>query len=98
LNDGVRLNIHPWLQTTLAPVTKPSKGACVLRVTPGIKYGKDRGKAPHRPQDDYPWFWSWNERTDDFSGGAAFDGARRNDLHYSLAVKRAVRSARKEGQ
>jgi len=98
INDGVRLNIRPWLQTTLAPVTKPRKGACVLRVTPKIKYGKDRGKEPHRPKEDYPWFWSWDERTDDFPGGEAFDGARWNDLHYSLAVKRAVRSARKEGQ
>ncbi len=91
INDGVRLNIRPWLQTTLAPVTKPKKGACVLRVTPKINYGKDRGKEPHRPKDDYPWFWSWDERTDDFPGGAAFDGARWNDLHYSLKKKKEAR-------
>jgi hypothetical protein len=98
LNDGVRLNIRPWLQTTLAPVTKPKKGACVLRVTPKVNYGKDRGKEPHRSKEDYPWFWSWDERTDDFAGGDAFDGARWNDLHYSLAVKRKARAARKEGR
>jgi len=91
INDGVRLNIRPWLQTTLAPVTKPRKGACVLRVTPKIKYGKDRGKEPHRPKEDYPWFWSWDERTDDFPGGEAFDGARWNDLHYSLKTKKQAR-------
>ncbi|MCZ2076046.1 MAG: BREX-1 system adenine-specific DNA-methyltransferase PglX [Bryobacterales bacterium] len=91
INDGVRLNIRPWLQTTLAPVTKPRKGACVLRVTPKINYGKDRGKEPHRAKEDYPWFWSWDERTDDFPGGAAFDGARWNDLHYSLKKKKEAR-------
>jgi hypothetical protein len=91
INDGVRLNIRPWLQTTLAPVTKPRKGACVLRVTPKINYGKDRGKEPHRPKEDYPWFWSWDERTEDFPGSAAFDGARWNDLHYSLKTKKQAR-------
>jgi hypothetical protein len=91
LNDGVRLNIRPWLQTTLAPVTRPKKGACVLRVTPKINYGKDRGKEPHRAKEDYPWFWSWDERADDFVGGAAFDGARWNDLHYSLGKKKEAR-------
>jgi hypothetical protein len=91
INDGVRLNIRPWLQTTLAPVTKPKKGACVLRVTPKINYGKDRGKEPHRPKEDYPWFWSWDQRTDDFLGGADFDGARWNDLHYSLKKKQEAR-------
>jgi hypothetical protein len=91
INDGVRLNIRPWLQTTLAPVTKPKKGACVLRVTPKINYGKDRGKEPHRPKEDYPWFWSWDQRTDDFLGGDAFDGARWNDLHYSLKMKQEAR-------
>jgi hypothetical protein len=95
INDGVRLNIRPWLQTTLAPVTKPKKGACVLRVTPKINYGKDRGKEPHRPKEDYPWFWSWDQRTDDFPGGDAFDGARWNDLHYSLKKKQEARENRR---
>jgi hypothetical protein len=62
-----------------------------LRVTPRIPYGKDRGKEPHRPKEDYPWFWTWDGQTDDFTGGPEFDGARWNDLHYSLASKQAVR-------
>jgi hypothetical protein len=95
LNDGVRLNIRPWLQTTLAPVTKPKKGACALRVTPKINYGKDRGKEPHRSKEDYPWFWSWDERANDFAGGDAFDGARWNDLHYSLSRKQAAREKKR---
>ncbi len=92
INDGVRLNIRPWLATTLAPSTKPKKGACILRVTPKINYGKDRGKEPHRPMEDFPWFWSWDEQSDDFLDGRAFDGARWNDLHYSLEVKRKARA------
>lgn len=96
INDGVRLNIRPWLATNLAPSTKPKKGACVLRVTPKISYGKDRGKEPHRTKEDFPWFWSWDEQADDFLGGKDFDGARWNELHYSLEAKRRVRDRRKQ--
>ena len=40
LNDGVRLNIRPFM--TIGDVKK--KGAGVLRDKPNIKWGKDRGK------------------------------------------------------
>lgn len=96
INDGVRLNIRPWLATTLAPSTKPRKGACALRVTPRINYGKDRGKEPHRCKEDFPWFWSWDEHSDDFLGGKDFDGARWNALHYSLNARRRARELRKQ--
>ncbi|WP_155987620.1 hypothetical protein [Pseudacidobacterium ailaaui] len=96
INDGVRLNIRPWLQTSLAPVTKPKKGACILRVTPKINYGKDRGKEPHRSKEDFPWFWSWDEHSDDFMGGDALDGARWNDLHYSLKTKKQARERKRK--
>ena len=46
LNDGVRMNIRPFIQ------------AGILRKTPNIKWTKDRGKEPLRDQADYPWFWS----------------------------------------
>jgi hypothetical protein len=93
INDGVRLNIRPWLT---AKVHQPSRrDGCILRVTPRINYGKDRGKEPHRPKEDYPWFWSWDQRTDDFTGGDAFDGARWNDLHYSLNKKKEARENRR---
>ncbi|HMV65443.1 MAG TPA: type II restriction endonuclease [Myxococcota bacterium] len=42
LDDGVRLNIRPFL--TVADVG--AKGAGVLRWKPNIKWGKDRGKNP----------------------------------------------------
>ncbi|MCH5276201.1 MAG: N-6 DNA methylase [Desulfovibrionaceae bacterium] len=48
LNDGVRLNIRPFL--TIADVGK--KGAGVLRDKPNIKWDKDRGK----DVESSPWF------------------------------------------
>ena len=58
INDGVRLNIRPFLASDLP---NGKKGAGILRYKPNIKWGKDRGKEPQRPKDDYPWFWGWDE-------------------------------------
>jgi hypothetical protein len=49
LNDGVRMNIRPFVE------------ADILRKTPNIKWTKDRGKEPKRDKHDYPWFWSGGE-------------------------------------
>lgn len=93
INDGVRLNIRPFM--TAKPLSARGKNACILRVPPkGIKWDKDRGKEPERPKADFPWFWSWDGTTDDFKGGATFDGNRWNDCHYSLATKQAARERR----
>jgi hypothetical protein len=90
INDGVRLNIRPFM--IARPLGAKAKNACILRVTPkGIKWTKDRGKEPERPIEEFSWFWSWDEETQDFEGGADFDGNRWNDLHYSNAVKQAAR-------
>jgi len=48
LNDGVRLNIRPFM--TVGDVKKP--GAGVLRDKPNIKWGKDRGK----DVESAPWY------------------------------------------
>ena len=88
INDGVRMNIRPFMASDL-PGGK--KGAGVLRVAPKIKWTKDRGKEPDRAKDEYPWFWSWDEKAQDFMGGKAFDGNRWNDCHYSNDVKRKAR-------
>jgi len=87
INDGVRLNIRPFMASDL-PGGK--KGAGILRWKPNCKWKKDRGKEPRRPKDQYPWFWSWDEATDGFMGGAEFDGNRWNDLHYTNAAKEAA--------
>ena len=99
IDDGVRLNIRPFMKAELRQGGK--KGAGILRWKPNITWKKDRGKEPQslRPQEDYPWFWGCDPEKNpgdrqDCRGGADFDGKRWNDLHYSLAVKRAAREAR----
>ena len=93
INDGVRLNIRPFLAGDLP---KGRKGAGILRCKPNIKWKKDRGKEPERPKAEYPWFWGWDEETQDFAGGSEFDGNRWNDLHYTHAAKRQAREATEE--
>jgi len=87
INDGVRLNIRPFLKAK----DVGRKGAGILRFKPNIKWKKDRGKEPGRDKDDFPWFWSWDEQTQDFPGGDTFDGNRWNSLHYTNAFKQAAR-------
>ncbi len=86
LNDGVRLNIRPFLSV---PDVR-TRGAGVLRGKPNIKWDKDRGKEPKRPIREYPWFWGW-DGTVDFVGGSEFSGDRFNDCHYTLAARRRAR-------
>ena len=78
LNDGVRLNIRPFMQ---APdVAK--KGAGVLRAKPNINWNKDRGT----DVESAPWYHlglQYGEK----------EGARINDHHLSLAEKQAARDA-----
>ncbi|MFC1521887.1 hypothetical protein ACFL6Y_05715, partial [Elusimicrobiota bacterium] len=71
INDGVRLNIRPFLASDLP---NGRTGAGVLRWKPNIKWGKDRGKEPTRPKGEYPWFWSGNR----------FTGDRVNDVHLKI--------------
>ena len=90
INDGVRLNIRPFLSVDLS---RGKKGCGLFRAKPGssLKWEKDRGNEPHRPKEDYPWFWSWDKQTVDFRGNAEFDGNRWNDCHYTTAFKRVAR-------
>jgi hypothetical protein len=108
INDGVRMNIRPFLNAQLRKGGKT--GAGILRAKPGtIKWAKDRGKEPSRSKDDFPWFWGWDENSPaiatDFGApvsgappaGDSFDGNRWNDMHYSRAAKEAAR-ARHRGE
>ena len=102
INDGVRLNIRPFMKAEIRKGGK--KGTGILRWQPKIKWTKDRGKEPTdlRAKLEFPWFWSCpgdgtiEERTD-FSGGLKFDGNRWNDLHYMNACKNAARERKKAG-
>ena len=103
INDGIRLNIRPFLNASLRKGGK--KGAGILRLKPfEIKRKADRGNEPMRSKDDFPWFWGWDENSPamatDFGApvpgappaGDSFDGNRWNDLHYTRAAKEAVRT------
>jgi len=75
------------------------KGAGIFRWKPNIKWNKDRGKEPQslRSKDSFPWFWTWDEQTQDFLGNDDFDGNRWNDLHYTNDAKRKAQEDAKEG-
>ncbi|MFK1160053.1 Eco57I restriction-modification methylase domain-containing protein [Pseudomonas aeruginosa] len=76
LNDGVRLNIRPFLYAR--DVSK--KGAGILRWAPNIKWTKDRGK----DVESAPWYRLGLE----YGEG---EGARINDHHLTLEEKRKAR-------
>lgn len=79
LNDGVRLNIRPFLKAR--DVGK--KDAGVLRWKPNVKWTKDRGK----DVESAPWYTLGLE----YEGK---EGDRINDHHLTLADKRAAMESR----
>ena len=81
INDGVRLNIRPFMVQDL-PGGK--KGAGILRARPRIHWKKDRGKEPVREEGQFPWFWR----------NGQFTGERVNDMHLRIADKRNARVER----
>jgi hypothetical protein len=91
LNDGVRLNIRPFMLAT--DVGK--KGAGILRNKPGIKWDKDRGKEPKRDKAEYPWFWCEEEPDTDPVGGKNYPDKdnRWNNVHLTLEQKRKARES-----
>jgi hypothetical protein len=80
LNDGVRLNIRPFM--TVDDIKK--KDAGILRDKPNIKWGKDRGK----DVESAPWYNLGPQY-----GGKK--GDRINEHHLTLAEKQAAREAEK---
>jgi hypothetical protein len=82
INDGVRINIRPFMAPDMpdgsrkgADIPGGRKGAGILRWKPNIKWNKDRGK----DVASVPWF-------------EQFKGDRVNDHHLSLEEKRAARA------
>lgn len=80
INDGVRLNIRPFMAQDL-PGGK--RGAGILRAKPNIHWKKDRGQEPTRDQTQFPWFWE----------NGKFTGERVNDVHLTNTEKRVARKA-----
>jgi len=79
LNDGVRMNIRPFMA---ADIPGGKKGAGVLRAKLNIKWEKDRGKEPQRAKAEFPWFWQ----------GSTFTGDRENDVHLTREQKEKART------
>ncbi|AKX95087.1 hypothetical protein MOTHE_c23040 [Moorella thermoacetica] len=78
INDGVRINIRPFMASD---IPGGRKGAGILRWKPNISWGKDRGKEPVRPQEQFPWLWK----------NGKFTGDRVNDVHLTSEEKRKAR-------
>ena len=89
VNDGVRVSIRPFMASDLP---NGKRGAGILRNKPGVKWEKDRGKEPRRLREEFPWFWGWDGKTEDFTGDDTFTGDRWNDCHYTILAKRAARA------
>jgi hypothetical protein len=77
LNDGVRLNIRPFIEAQ----DLGKKGAGILRAKPNIHWKKDRGK----DVPSAPWYSLGLEHGEK-------EGARINDHHLSLDEKKKARS------
>src|SRR5271157_2041415 len=67
LNDGVRMNIRPFVK------------AGILRKPPNIKWTKDRGKEPQRSKEEYPWFWKDGKLVGDRVNDIHLTNARKLD-------------------
>jgi len=79
LNDGVRLNIRPFM--TVADVKK--KGAGILRDKPNIKWTKDRGK----DVESAPWYQTFGgERINDHHLSLAEKQAAREQNNKTKGV------------
>jgi len=82
LNDGVRLNIRPFVT------------ADILRKRVRIKWEKDRGKEPDSDKNEYPWFWCEDEPDTDPEPGRVFTGHRWNSVHLTIQRKRRTHGGR----
>lgn len=80
LNDGVRLNIRPFMLAK----DMGKKGAGLLRAKPNINWNKDRGK----DVSSAPWYSLGLEYGES-------EGTRINEHHLSLAEKNAVQDEAK---
>jgi len=89
LNDGIRQNIRPFILA--GDIGK--RGAGLFRNVPLKLKEKDRGTEPTRSKSDYPWFWCKEDPGIDPSGGEEFVGDRWNNVHITLAAKKASTGA-----
>ena len=100
INDGVRLNIRPFMAKD---IPDGRKGAGILRSKPNIHWRKDRGREPltRGKRSKPPWLDDdeWDPEDDKelrpekdfpwFWRNGEFTGDRVNDLHLTAIRKRA---------
>ena len=98
INDGVRLNIRPFMAVDIAA---GKKGAGILRAKPNVHWRKDRGKEllTRRHKSKPPWAQddAWDPDEDRelrpleeypwFWPDGEFTGDRVNDVHLDIALK-----------
>ena len=103
INDGVRLNIRPFMARD---IPRGKKGAGILRARPKVQWKNDSGKdSPFRGRRSKPpWLQDEDWDPEDerelrpqqdypwFWCDDEFSGERRNDIHLSIADKSAHRS------
>ncbi len=99
INDGVRLNIRPFMADD---IRGGRKGAGILRAKPNVHWRKDRGKEPltRGKRSKPPWLQdeAWDPDDDRelrpqqdypwFWRGGEFTGDRVNDVHLAAMDKR----------
>ena len=104
INDGVRLNIRPFMSEVI-PGGK--KGAGILRAKPNVHWRKDRGNEPvtRGRRSKPPWLEDEDWDPEDerelrpqqdypwYWPDDVFTGDRRNDIHLSVTDKSAYRLA-----
>src|SRR5204863_6024993 len=77
LNDGVRMNIRPFVE------------AGVLRKNPNVKWTKDRGNEPQRDKAEFPWFWDGDRPSGDRVNDKHYTNAEKQAARDKLKAKGA---------
>lgn len=78
INDGVRINLRPFMAED---ILGGKKGAGILRTKPNVHWRKDRGREPFCEPDAFPWYWL----------DSTFTAERVNNVHLTIAEKCASR-------
>ena len=105
INDGVRLNIRPFMAED---IPDGRKGAGILRSKPNIHWRKDRGREPltRGKRSKPPWLDDdeWDPEDDKelrpekdfpwFWRNGEFTGDRVNDVHLATMDKQSAKDAR----